>query len=172
MAEIRTSRSLRAFLLGSILTLQSAFGAAAQTILTVADDRKGLDASMSEEIIDAFPQVAINTANEFVDGIVRFEGPRAVDVLERVTGPASRLGDVDIRFTAANDYQVDVPLSDLTTYGVILATQMDGKRLSRRDKGPIWLIYPMSDYPELQNSVYNARLIWQVTRMEVAPSVR
>ena len=55
-----------------------------------------------------------------------------------------------VRFTAANDYFVDIPTSDFRDYDAILAMEADGKKLSRREKGPLWLMYPISDHPELQ----------------------
>lgn len=72
-----------------------------------------------------------------------------------------------VHLVAANDYSFDIPLSDLTEYDVILAMQADGTRLSIRDKGPIWLMYPVDDFPELQDPKYNLRLIWQLTVMEL-----
>lgn len=108
------------------------------------------------------PQVTVVTQNEFTNGKVTFRGPLARDVLERLA-----IDHVDtVRFIAANDYYVDVPTSDFQKYDVILATEADGKTLSRRDKGPIWLIYPISDHPELQDPLYIKRLIWQVVRIE------
>ena len=44
---------------------------------------------------------------------------------------------------------------------------MNGKRLSLRDKGPIWVIYPMTDNKELQDPAYNQRLVWQLVKIEV-----
>ncbi len=43
----------------------------------------------------------------------------------------------------------------------------DGERLSLRDKGPLWLMYPIDDHAELQDPLYNVRLIWQLTSMEL-----
>jgi hypothetical protein len=45
--------------------------------------------------------------------------------------------------------------------------QANGKRLSLRDKGPIWLIYPLDDHAELQDPYYTIRLVWQLTKMEL-----
>lgn len=110
----------------------------------------------------ALPQVTMVTQNEFTDGKVAYRGPLVRDVLERLA-----LDHVDtVRFIAANDYYVDIPTSDFRDYDVILATEADGKPLSRRDKGPLWLMYPFSDHPELQNNLYIRRLIWQVVRIE------
>jgi hypothetical protein len=44
--------------------------------------------------------------------------------------------------------------------------EADGKKLSRRDKGPLWLMYPISDNAELADPRYIHRLIWQVIRIE------
>ena len=44
--------------------------------------------------------------------------------------------------------------------------EADGKKLSRRDKGPLWLMYPISDHDELKDALYIHRLIWQVVRIE------
>ena len=55
-----------------------------------------------------------------------------------------------VRFTAANDYFVDIPTSDFRDYDAILAMEADGETLSRREKGPLWLMYPISDHAELR----------------------
>ena len=46
--------------------------------------------------------------------------------------------------------------------------EADGKKLSRRDKGPLWLMYPISDHAELNATRSTIpRLIWQVVRIEL-----
>jgi hypothetical protein len=60
-----------------------------------------------------------------------------------------------------------VPAGDAFTYDVILAVLRDGEVMSVRDKGPIWVIYPMDDYPELQDDVFNGRLVWQLKSISV-----
>jgi hypothetical protein len=93
---------------------------------------------------------------------VAFRGPLVREVLEHLG-----LDQADsLRFVAANDYYVDIPTSDFRKYNVILAMEADGQRLSRRDKGPLWLMYPFSDFPELNDPIYLRRLIWQVVRIE------
>jgi hypothetical protein len=50
---------------------------------------------------------------------------------------------------------------------VILALSMDGRELSLRDKGPIWIVYPRDDHKELHDPVFNSRWIWQLDRLEL-----
>ena len=110
------------------------------------------------------PQVTIVTENEFSDGAVTYSGPLVRDVLEHLA-----LDQADtVRFTAANDYFVEIPTDDFRRFNVILAMEADGKKLSRREKGPLWLMYPISDHAELRDPIYIHRLIWQVVRIEVA----
>jgi hypothetical protein len=33
--------------------------------------------------------------------------------------------------------------------------------------GPIWIVYPRDDFPELQLETVNARWVWQLTEIEV-----
>lgn len=108
------------------------------------------------------PQVTVVTENEFSNGLVAYRGPLARDVLEQLA-----LMQFDmLRFSAANDYYVEIPVSDFRDYDVILAMQADGVPLARREKGPLWLMYPISDHEELADPLYIHRLIWQVEKVE------
>lgn len=124
---------------------------------------QGEEKQLTREEFDAIEQIVVNTANDFSDGVARFEGPRARDVFAAVGAPLDGVG----AFVAANDYRVEIPLEDFVKYDVIFATSMNGKRLSLRDKGPIWIVYPMTDHQELRDPTYNARLIWQLVKIEL-----
>jgi hypothetical protein len=58
-------------------------------------------------------------------------------------------------------------MEDASKYGVILARQMDGKTMSIRDKGPLFVMYPFDQLPELKTSVYFSRCIWQLHAISV-----
>jgi hypothetical protein len=138
----------------------------AETMLTLANpalpapqSRVELDAAA----IAALPQYTLRTSNEFVDGVAEFRGPLARDVVAVIGRGSARIA----KLTAANDYSVEIDLSEFERYEVIFATSMNGQPLSRRDKGPIWVIYPMDQYEELQDPSYNNRLIWQLVRVEL-----
>jgi len=135
---------------------------ASDAALTLGSEQAGNTLEFTLDELAALPQTTIVTESEFTDGAVEYTGPLVRDVLEHLAIDNSET----IRFTAANDYYVDVPSSDFRRYNVILALEADGTRLSRRDKGPLWLMYPLSDHPELNDPVYNTRLIWQVVRID------
>jgi hypothetical protein len=134
--------------------------AGADAALTLSHAAKTIEMSLDD--LAALPQTTVVTENEFSDGKVAYRGPLVRDVL-------AQLGldqEAEVRFTAANDYFVDIPTRDFKDYDAILAMEADGKPLSRREKGPLWLMYPISDHRELLDPVYLRRLIWQVVRID------
>jgi len=130
--------------------------------LTVVSTATSAETTFTLDDLLAMDQVEVDTENEFVDGRKIFSGPLVRAVLERIGGQNSER----VRLTAANDYQVEVPTHEFFDYDAILSLSVDGVPHSKREKGPIWVIYPMSDFAELRDPVYNSRLIWQLVKME------
>lgn len=91
-----------------------------------------------------------------------FKGVLARTALERVGAKGSV-----VMASALNDYTVEIPIEDFLNYDVLLATEMNGEEMLVRDKGPIWIVYPRDDFPELQLETINARWVWQLTELEV-----
>ena len=159
------SRICTCILLTILVLARTAMPAAADDLLAIRNATNPAQAEVrfSEADLLALPQVTVRTRTEFSDGVVEFIGPLARDAVAFIdTGAAT-----SVHLVAANDYAVDIPLSEFTDFDVILAMQADGKRLTIRDKGPIWLIYPLDDHEELADRIYSTRLIWQLTTMEL-----
>jgi hypothetical protein len=152
----------RALLIGLLAGAPAGLVAAGTPALTLAGATRSDTLELSLEDLAALPQVVVKTENEFTDGVVAYRGPLVRDVLAKLG--LERLEQV--RFVAANDYYVDIPTEDFRAYDAILAMEADGKPLSRREKGPLWLMYPITDFSELQDPIYLRRLIWQVVRIE------
>ena len=139
---------------------------AAQFTLRIDGAIQTPDASQVVELdgaaLRALPQKTVTTRTPWYDGTVSFSGPRLWDLL----APLKPTGKT-LHVTALNDYSVDIPLSDLQRYQPVLAWQINGKAISVRDKGPLFLIYPFDAYPELHNQLYYGRSIWQIKRITV-----
>ena len=166
MVRRMVQRVAGAALLATLVVLGATASAPAEDALLVVRNVAAKDdpeVRLTEAELLAMPQVTVRTRTEFTDGVVEFVGPLARDVVELV----GRHGADTAHLVAANDYSVDVPLEDFYAYDVILAMSANGERLTRRDKGPIWLMYPLDDHSELQDPLYNVRLIWQLTTMEL-----
>lgn len=149
----------------AVFSLIGAGPALAGAMLTVVNSSLGPDAAkeFSRTELKEMAQTSYHTTTEWTDGAPEFSGPLARDVIAAVG-----VGDATVAvMTAANDYAIEVPIEELIKYDVILATSVDGRRLSLRDKGPIWVMYPRDQHSELQDPVYNGRLIWQMVRIEL-----
>mgnify|MGYP003342889201 FL=1 len=96
------------------------------------------------------------------DGKRRVSGVLGRDLLAYVNAKGST-----VTIEALDGYIMEVPVADLLKYDVILANRIDGAALSVRDKGPVWLIYPVSDHRELDDTIYESRSVWQIKRVMV-----
>lgn len=119
-------------------------------------------ARFDREALEALPQHVIRTSTPWTDGVSAFEGPLLCELLEHVGAEGTVL-----RARALNDYVADIPVEDCERYPVIIALERDGEALSRRDMGPLWIVYPRDDHPELQLETINARWVWQLVELEV-----
>jgi hypothetical protein len=114
------------------------------------------------DMLDMLPQGRFYGETPWTRGKVRFTGP----LLSAVLDAAGATGDT-LEVTALNDYFVIVPAADARTWPVIVATRRDGAPMSIRDKGPLWLIYPMDTVASLRTEAIYARSAWQLARITV-----
>lgn len=105
--------------------------------------------------------VSVNKTPWFKERVT-FEGPLGKAFLDTVGAKGTKL-----RFVALNDYAVEVPIEDLRKWPVILATRLEGNRMTVREKGPLFLVYPFDRSPELNSELYYGRSIWQIKSVEV-----
>ena len=129
-----------------------------QINVTNAEDRAVFDMDM----LKALPVTTFTTATIWTEGNNTFTGVELSTVLEAVGANGTELSAV-----ALNDYAVSIPMSDATSGGPIIAYAMDGKPMSRRDKGPLWIIYPFDDNADFRTKVFYSRSIWQLVKIEV-----
>ena len=123
------------------------------------DGRADIDMAQLESL----PQRSIVTETPWYSGPRRFTGPLLRDVLALAGAKG-----VKARLVALNDYRDEIPFDDVQRYDVVLARLLDGKSMSVREKGPLFVMYPFDSQPALRNAVYFSRCIWQLRSIEVA----
>ena len=129
-----------------------------QISVTNAPGMARLDRTLLLEAGDA----ELRTVTPFTDGASTFSGVLASRLLDWLGASGS-----EVRCRALNDYSVVIPIAELRAYPVLLALDRDGRPLSVRERGPLWVIYPWSDYPELDDRVHRQRSIWQLSELDV-----
>lgn len=116
-------------------------------------------------MIERMRQRSIRTTTPWYNGPREFTGPLLRELLAAAGIPADVKAAA--RFTALNDYRVEIPLEDAYRHDVIVARLIDGKPIGVREKGPLFVMYPFDEHPELRTSVYFGRCIWQLKSIEL-----
>ncbi|WP_119299679.1 molybdopterin-dependent oxidoreductase [Dongia deserti] len=111
---------------------------------------------------EAMPMSIVKTETPWTEGMVTFEGVPLKALLDL----AAANGET-IHAVALNDYAVDIPVGDSANPKVIVAYRMNGQTMRVRDKGPLWLIYPLSDEPSLRTEATHTKMIWQIKAFEI-----
>lgn len=120
---------------------------------TNADGKAQFDLAMLEAIGGA----TIDTSTAWTEGKGNFQGVLLSKLMQRL----GATGDIAVTI-AINDYKVEIPVADFSRYPVILAYRMNGEILKIRDKGPLWVVYPQDEHPELKTKETQAKWVWQV----------
>jgi hypothetical protein len=114
------------------------------------------------ESLSSFAATTIETSTIWTEGTHVFEGV-SLHALVEYFG----VTDGMILASAINNYVVKIPVSDALEGGPIVAYLMDGKKMSVREKGPLWVIYPYDSNSDYQSEVTYTRSIWQLDRFEI-----
>ena len=112
--------------------------------------------------LKALPSAGFETTTIWTTGPQSFEGVPLIKLLEHVGATGST-----IRAVALNDYAISIPVADAVDGGPIIAYANNGKEMSIRDKGPLWIIYPFDDNDAYKSEEYYSRSIWQLDRVEI-----
>lgn len=102
------------------------------------------------------------TTTIWTEGVQHFTGVSLNVLLDHVGAEGTI-----IEARAINDYSVEIPMGDATPDGALLAYAIDDAPMSRREKGPLWIVYPYDASAEYRSEVIYARSIWQLDRIEV-----
>lgn len=119
-------------------------------------------ASFDRAMLEGLGMTMLRTSTPWTDGIQEFRGVLVLDVLDR----AGADGQV-VRAIAHNDYTIDIPADDFREYPVLLALEMNGVKLELKDKGPIWIVYPLDEFELLQDRATERKMVWQLKELQV-----
>ena len=119
-------------------------------------------AQFDREMLYALGLAQVRTTTSWTDGPQLFEGVLARSVMERVGASGTT-----VIATALNDFVAPVPMDEIERYDVLLAASMNGQQMEVSDKGPLWIVYPRDDNPELLDTKYNDRWVWQLRKLHV-----
>jgi hypothetical protein len=114
-------------------------------------------------MLQLMPQKTYRTATVWTEGVREFTGVPLKAVLDSLG-----VGDAgSVSAKAINDYAVEIPASAITDDAPIIAYHIDGAEFSRREKGPLWVIFPYDSDEKYRTEVTYGQSIWQLDRLTV-----
>ncbi|MDI5892860.1 molybdopterin-dependent oxidoreductase [Halomonas rhizosphaerae] len=129
----------------------------------IANANVGDEAHFDRAMLQALPTRVIETHTPWHRDRGRYEGPLVRALLEAVGAD-----DVEqVRIRALNHYEAEVPVSDFRRHDVILAMTRDGESLTIREYGPLFVLYPFDEHPELLTEAIRFRSVWHVEQIIV-----
>lgn len=130
------------------------------TIRSASLEAGAIGLSMAD--LEALPQVTFTTGTVWTDGKREFRGPSLKVLLDSL-----QIEGATVKARALNDYMVAIPYTTLEDGAPIIATRIDGKPFSRREKGPLWIVYPYDSAKRFQSETVYGRSIWQLNELQV-----
>lgn len=102
------------------------------------------------------------TSTIWTEGKPRFTGVTLKRLMSAVEAKGTTL-----KASAVNNYTVEIPRADWQEDAALVAFARDGKDMTIRDKGPLWIVYPYDSAARFQSEVVYSRSIWQLDRLSV-----
>lgn len=158
MKGIAIPRRVFPFAVPFVLLLLLSFNALAQrTVLTIEGITPPVRFTLAE--LKNLPANDVRTKTIWTDKSHAFSSVSFKDLMDHLdVNPKGKT----ITMIALNDYSIEVELDTLIEHNAFIAYAMDGKKMRIRDKGPLWVLYPFSDKPEINIPPYQAHSIWQL----------
>ena len=155
------SSLLKAVFVSAVLVLGGISAHAAESdkvVLTVSGkvtNGEAVDFTLAE--LEALGTASITTKSPWESNATTFTGVPLAKLMQVVGATGEKAAIV-----ALNKYRTQVPVSDFTDHGVILASRKNGEPMPISDKGPLFVVYPFDDKPEVNTEIYHSRSAWQV----------
>lgn len=129
----------------------------------VTKPNAGKEAVFTMDMLAALPQRTYKVAaRASPSGFYEFTGPLMKDVLEAAGASGSK-----ITALGTDNYSVEIPFTDAAQVNPIISIRRDGQTMSVRERGPLWLMYPLGSTPELSEPKYVSRSAFLLKQLTV-----
>ena len=138
-------------------------GAALLTITgEVQSPNVGQEVHLDLAALESLPVTEYTTRTPWHDSPQTFTGVRLSDLLTAV-GSQSR----SMVAYGLDDYHFTISDLDIDQYPVMIAYRQNGNPISVRSLGPLRIIMPYDDHPELLTPLNESRSVWQLVKLEL-----
>jgi len=128
----------------------------------IAVTNRGGEAAFDRAMLQNLGMRELRTRTDWTEGEQVFKGPLLRTVLDRVGADGTTLEAI-----ALNDYSVEIPAADADDHEVIIAMRRNGERMTVRNKGPLWVVYPHPHPGSDKPNPHAPKMIWQLAKIDV-----
>lgn len=133
------------------------------TVTGAISQRNGPEGvAFDQAMLEALGSRTIETSTIWTDGVQEFRGVPLAWLMEALGARGDR-----IQALAVTDFSVTIPQEDWTEDGPIVAYERNGVRMTLRNGGPLWVIYPFDANPDFRSEITYFRSVWQLNRIVV-----
>lgn len=127
--------------------------------------KSGESVRLSWQQLQTWANMRVRTRSPFktsqIEGILDFRGIPVSTLLDKFVADRNS----EVTFVAFDAYRATISLEDLRRYPITLALEKNGKPISRSEGGPLFLVFPQTQYPELQKKYQEGFWVFYVTNM-------
>jgi len=140
---------------------------AGETILTVhgaitVTNTDGA-AAFDMDMLQAMPAAEFATSTNWTEGVKTFRGVPLKALLDSLGAKGTK-----VTATALNNYSVEIPMDAIKDGVPIIAYTIDGETFPRRDKGPLWIVFPYDSSTDYQSELVYGWSIWQLADLTIS----
>lgn len=118
----------------------------------------------TQDDLEAIGTMRMTTITPWREAPAAFDGVMLQDLLK-----INNMHELPaIKVTAENGYVVTIPSEIWERWPILIATRVNGRAHSRRARGPIQFIMPMSDDRIVGSEKYLENWVWMAARIEPA----
>lgn len=128
----------------------------------ISERNNGDLADFDLDMLQSLGVRALATTTSWTDGTQNFTGV-PMRILMKAVGATGKT----VEAVALNGYTYEIDMEDFALYPVLLAIKLNGRVLKVRDKGPLWIVYPLDDFGEAEKPMIERRMVWQVRQLIV-----
>lgn len=131
--------------------------------VTGAIDRTNVGdaAHFDRTMLEALDWRDIRTHTSFTVGEQVFAGPTIESLFDYVGAQGSA-----VIATAINDYSVEISIAQLIENDAFLAMDHGGRPMRVRDKGPIWIVFPLTEQAA-RLQPFDREMVWQLVSLHI-----
>jgi hypothetical protein len=117
---------------------------------------------MDLAMLEALEAASFVTNTPWTDAPTKFTGVRINRLLEYVGANSS-----NFRASALDKYWNDLTEMDFDTIPAVIAYKINDEYMRVRQLGPLWIMFPFDEFPQLSTEKYLTASVWQVIEIEI-----